>query len=110
MSPSDAPVEPPASDAEQFEQAAQAAFEAMERLMADGTSGDVSDASVQQIITAGARLFAAKIDQENRSFLPIVAPHALTATEAAVLATELLPAVNLNLFDLSAWASRPRDG
>ncbi len=78
--------------------------------MADGASGDVSDTSVQQIITAGARLFAAKIDQENRSFLPIIAPHALTATEAAVLATELLPAVNLNLFDLSAWASRPRDG
>lgn len=110
MSPSDAPVEPPASDAEQFEQAAQAAFAAMERLMADGASAQVSDAAVQQIITAGARLFAAKIDQENRTFLPIVAPHALTATEAAVLATELLPAVNLNLFDLSAWASRPRDG
>ncbi|MFY0610004.1 MAG: hypothetical protein JXQ99_00660 [Hyphomicrobiaceae bacterium] len=110
MSPSDASAKPPENDAEQLEQAAQAVFLAMERIMSDGTSAGVSDRAVQQIITAGARLFAAKIDQEQRTFLPIVAPHAITATEAAVLSTELLPAVDLNLFDLSAWASRPRDG
>lgn len=110
MSPSDASAKPPENDAEQFEQAALAAFLAMERIMSDGTSSRVSDLAIQQIITAGARLFAAKIDQEQRTFLPVVAPHAITATEAAVLSTELLPAVDLNLFDLSAWASRPRDG
>ena len=78
--------------------------------MSEGASPRISDLAIQQIITAGARLFAAKVDHEQRTFLPVVAPHAITATEAAVLATELLPAVDLNLFDLSAWASRPRDG
>ena len=110
MSPSDSVSEPTDSDAAKFEQAAKAAFDAMERMMSNGTSSSVSDLAIQQVVTAGARLFADKIDREQRTFLPVVAPHAITATDAAVLATELLPAVNLNMFDLSAWASRPRDG
>ena len=109
MSPSEHTPETTDNAAARIEQAAHDAFIAMERIMADGTHAQVPDLAVQQILTAGARLFAAKLDQEQRTFLPVVAPHAITATEAATLATELLQATDLNMFDLSAWASRPRD-
>jgi hypothetical protein len=40
----------------------------------------------------------------------VTAGDAVTPTDAAVMVTELLQAVNLNLFDLSMWATgRPRD-
>lgn len=70
---------------------------------------EISDEAVQQLITAGARLFALKVEHERRYFSPLTSPEALTATEAATIVTEILRAVNLNLFDLSMWASRPRD-
>lgn len=93
---------------ELFEKAAGDAHAAMEQLMSDGKTSKVSDLAVQQIITAGIRIFAKKIDEESRYFAPIVDQHGVTATDAAVMTTELLPAVDLNLFDLSLWASRPR--
>ena len=77
-------------------------------LAADGTAA-ISDAAIQQLLTAGVRLFARKVELERRYFSPLTAPDAATATEAATLVTELLRAVDLNLFDLSMWASRPRD-
>jgi len=33
----------------------------------------------------------------------------ISATDVAVLTVELMHVVDLNLFDLSMWASRPRD-
>ena len=85
-----------------------AAFAAAERALAAEGTRAVPDLAVQQLITAGARLFARKIEDEQRYFSPLTAPHAVTPTEAAVLITELLRAVDLNLFDLSMWAGRPR--
>ena len=77
-------------------------------------SGDrtaaIPDEAVQQLLTAGIRLFAAKVELERRYFSPLTSSDAVTATDTATLVTELLRAVNLNLFDLSMWAARPRDG
>jgi hypothetical protein len=87
--------------------AARAATLAEAALASDDTRG-IPDAVVQQLVTAGLRLFARKVEAEQRNFPPIGNPDAVTPTEAAVLVTELLRAVNLNLFDLSMWASRPR--
>jgi len=99
-----------ASSATRLQAAADEAFAAAEQMLADASTADVKDATVQQLLTAGTRLFARKIEQEQRYFSPLTARDAATATEAAIMVTELLRAVNLNLFDLSMWAGRPRDG
>ena len=96
----------PAAELEVLVAAASAVAE--RALDADATRA-VPDATVQLLITSGARLFARKIENEQRYFSPVRAPNAVTPTEAAILITELLRAVDLNLFDLSMWAGRPRD-
>src|SRR6185437_4444791 len=102
MSPS------PADAAERLEAAArEAAALATELLAADGTA-TISDQTVQDLLTAGTRLFARKVEQERRYFAPLGAPDAVTPTDAATMVTEMLHTVNLNLFDLSMWAGRPR--
>jgi hypothetical protein len=96
--------------AARLEAAARAAFAAADEVLAAAATADVPDAAVQQLLTAGTRLFARKVEQERRYFAPLVAPDGATPTDAAVMMTEMLRAVNLNIFDLSMWAGRPRDG
>ena len=91
-----------------FEKVADEAFSAMEQMMSNGKTSDLSHLAVQQILTAGIKLYARKIDEDSSYFMPIIKQHGVTATEAAIITTELLFAVDLNLFDLSMWASRPR--
>ena len=93
-----------------LEAAGRAAIDAAERALAAGSTGAVSDAAVQQLLTAALRVFARKIEDERRYFSPLTHSGAPTPTEAAGLVTELLRAVDLNLFDLSMWAGRPRHG
>jgi hypothetical protein len=69
-------------------------------------TADIPDEAVQKLLTAATRLFAHKIENEQRYFLPLTSRDAATPTEAAVLITEMMRAVNLNLFDLSMWAGR----
>ncbi|MBR0654241.1 hypothetical protein [Plastoroseomonas arctica] len=73
-----------------------------------GPPDAVSDETIQALLTAGLRLYAWKVEQQQRHFLPITTRNAVTPTDVAVTVTELLRAVNLNLFDLSMWADRPR--
>jgi hypothetical protein len=97
------------SPAARIAAAADAALAAAEQALAEESTSDISDLAVQQLLTAGTRLFARKIERERRYFPPLTAGDAVTPTDAAVLVTELLQTVNLNLFDLSMWAGRPRD-
>jgi hypothetical protein len=106
MSPS--PADAADSAAARLEAAArEAAAMADELLAADAVAG-VSDQAVQELLAAGTRLFARKVELERRYFAPVSASDAVTPTEAAIMVTELLRTVNLNLFDLSMWAGRPR--
>jgi hypothetical protein len=97
------------SPAARFAVAASAALAAAEEALAQESTSDISDAAVQQLLTAGTRLFARKVERERRYFSPLTGSDSVTPTDAAVMVTELLQAVNLNLFDLSMWAGRPRD-
>jgi hypothetical protein len=80
----------------------------VDSLMRDDATSDVADRAVQQLVTAAAKLYARKTDAEMRHFLPVVSVNAVTPTDVAVLATEMMRVVDLNIFDLSMWASRPR--
>ena len=65
---------------------------------------------VQRLLTAGTRLFANKVEMEDRVFLPFVSAESATATDVVVTVTEMLHAANLNTFDLAMWFRRPRPG
>ena len=87
---------------------AEEALALVEGLMRDDATSVVADRAVQQLVTAAAKLYARKTDTEMRHFLPVVAANAVTPTDVAVLTTEMMRVVDLNIFDLSMWASRPR--
>jgi hypothetical protein len=73
------------------------------------TSGDldlVPDAELERVLTAAVRLYAAKVDLDNKSISPVSAEK-LTPTDVVVSVTAMIRAVGLNLWDLSMWFQRP---
>ena len=80
----------------------------VEAALAAGRTAEVPDAAVQRLFAAALRLHARKADEEQRHFASIAPDAAVSTTDVAVAVTELLRAAELNLFDLSMWASRPR--
>jgi hypothetical protein len=106
MSPSDAKT----ADVDALDAAAKTALEIAERALRDGTTEGISDETVQRLLTAGTRLFANKVEMEERFFLPFVSADAATATDVVVTVSDMLRAVNLNTFDLAMWFRRPRPG
>jgi hypothetical protein len=96
--PADAPANPACGDA--FVAAAERAL----------TSGDldlVTDAELERVLTAAVRLYAAKVDLDNKSISPVT-PEKLTPTDVVVSVTAMIRAVGLNLWDLSMWFQRPQ--
>ncbi len=79
--------------------------EALLRLESHETAS-ISDETVQALLTAGARLYARKVDTEGRQFSPVCEPGVMNATDVAVTVTALLQAADLNLFDLAMWTNR----
>ena len=92
-----------------FEAAAASALAAAREALILGATAQISDEALHQLFEAGTRLFARKVEEERRYFLPLSGKDAVTPTDAAVTVLELLRAVDLNLFDLSMWAGRPRE-
>lgn len=80
------------------------------RALERGETADVSDDTVRALLTAGARLYARKVDEEGRDFPPVTDPGAMNATEVAVTVTALLRVADLNLFDLAMWTNRSPHG
>ena len=89
-------------------EAAHRALALAEAALAEERTREIPDEAIQALLGAAVRLFARKVEEERRHFPPVAGPEAVTATEAAMAVTELLRTVNLNLFDLSMWAARPR--
>ncbi len=90
-------------------EAAQAIFEAALEAVEAGETQRFSEETVQKLMTAAVKLFAAKVEQEDRFFSPILDPGKLvTPTDVVVTVSEILRAVNLNTFDLAMWFNRPR--
>ena len=95
-------------DTAELDAAAARALEIAEKALADGATESISDETVQRLLTAGTRLFANKVEMEDRFFLPVVGRESVTATDVVVTVSELLRAANLNTFDLAMWFRRPR--
>ena len=81
--------------------------EATERALAAGQPGQVSDAELERVLTAAVRLYAAKSESDKPPAQPIT-PSAVTPTEVVVMASDLIRAVGLNLWDVSMWFNRKK--
>ncbi len=101
MSPSDA-------DISELGQAAARAMALAEKALKEGETSGIPDHVVQQLLTAGTRLFAHKVEMEERYFSPYTGAEDVTATDVVMTCSDMLRAVNLSSFDLAMWFGRPR--
>lgn len=74
----------------------------VDALLASGEVVGVPAEAVQQGMTALVKLYAALWDAGAR-FAPVATDDGVTATAAMVLATGLLKAVRVELFELGMW-------
>ena len=81
--------------------------EAVERALAAGQPGQVSDAELERVMTAAVRLYAAKAETDKPPAQPIT-PSAVTPTEIVMTVSDLIRAVGLNLWDVSMWFNRKK--
>jgi hypothetical protein len=77
--------------------------EAVDAAIANGDVSSIADSAVQQLMTAAARLYAARVEQGG--YLAATTPAALNATQGMIVTTALLRAVNVQLFELGLWQS-----
>ena len=63
----------------------------------------VEDADLQNILAAAVRLYAARADE--RAVDPFGPRHNVTANDVMIAVTEMLRAVNVQVFELSMWQS-----
>ena len=80
--------------------------EAVEHALESGEASAVANDELTRALTAAVRLYAAKIDA-GEGFAPVVAER-VTPTDVVVVVSEMLRAVDLNLFDLAMWYRRAR--
>ena len=66
----------------------------------------ISDRTLQQVLTAAVKIYAAKVERRGHDVTPFL-PEAVTATETVVTACGLIRAADLNMFDVAIWFHRP---
>ena len=66
----------------------------------------ISDRTLQQVLTAAVKVYAAKVERRGHDVTPFL-PDAVTATETVVTACGLIRAADLNMFDVAIWFHRP---
>jgi hypothetical protein len=91
----------------ELSRAAAAFAESAERVLAGGAASSVAHNDVERVLTAAMKLYAVKAEGEATP-PPPVSPDKITPTEVVVVISEMMRAVNLNLFDLSMWYRRAR--
>ena len=71
-----------------------------------GEPDAISDKTLQQVLTAAVKVYAAKVERRGHDVAPF-APGTVTATETVVTACGLIRAADLNMFDVAIWFHRP---
>jgi len=72
----------------------------VEKMLAAGDADGVPDEAVQHLLTAAVRLYAAK---EGPRVRPFAEDDEVTATEVLVTVSEMLEAVDVEVFELGIW-------
>jgi galactokinase len=71
-----------------------------------GEPDAISDKTLQQVLTAAVKIYAAKVERRGHDVAPFP-QHAVTATETVVTACAMIRAADLNMFDVAIWFHRP---
>lgn len=71
-----------------------------------GEPDAISDRTLQQVLTAAVKIYAAKVERRGYDVVPFP-QHAVTATETVVTACGIIRAADLNMFDVAIWFHRP---
>jgi hypothetical protein len=71
-----------------------------------GEPDAISDKTLQQVLTAAVKVYAAKVERRGHDVAPFP-QHAVTATETVVTACGMIRAADLNMFDVAIWFHRP---
>jgi hypothetical protein len=71
-----------------------------------GQPDAISDRTLQQVLTAAVKVYAAKVERRGHDVAPF-AEGTVTATESVVTACGLIRAADLNMFDVAIWFHRP---
>jgi hypothetical protein len=71
-----------------------------------GEPDAISDNTLQQVLTAAVKVYAAKVERRGHDVVPFP-QHAVTATETVVTACAMIRAADLNMFDVAIWFHRP---
>ena len=71
-----------------------------------GEPDAISDKTLQQVLTAAVKVYAAKVERRGHDVAPFAAG-TVTATETVVTACGLIRAADLNMFDVAIWFHRP---
>lgn len=80
----------------------------LEAGIADGTAYDeIGDPDVQRLLAAATKLYVGSIEQRGR-FAPFPPDGALlvTPTDVAATASEMLQALQIEIFELGMWQTR----
>ena len=93
-------------DAE-FSSIAAAFVEVADRARSCATTSRIASGDLERVLTAAIKLYAAKAETEALPSPPVSADK-ITPTEVVVVVSEMMRAVDLNLFDLSMWYRRAR--
>jgi hypothetical protein len=72
-----------------------------------GEPDAISDRTLQQVLTAAVKVYAAKVERRGHDVAPFP-QNAVTATETVVTACGLIRAADLNMFDVAIWFHRPQ--
>jgi hypothetical protein len=77
-------------------------YQEAEALLASGATDGISEASIQQLMTAAVKLYVAK-REAGAAFSPFV-EDSVTATEVSITAHGMLKAADMQVFELSLWS------
>ena len=71
-----------------------------------GEPDAVSDKTLQQVLSAAVKIYAAKVERRGHDVAPFP-QNTVTATETVVTACGMIRAADLNMFDVAIWFHRP---
>jgi len=71
-----------------------------------GEPDTVPDKTLQQVLSAAVKLYAAKVERRGHDVAPFP-QNTVTATETVVTACGMIRAADLNMFDVAIWFHRP---
>jgi hypothetical protein len=94
---------PQPSNAERSAEAMKLAAE-LERALSEGRLDAVTPEALQAVIAAVCRIYSAHVEAGS-TFLPLPDQNRVMDTDVMVMASALLKAVNLQVFELGMWQS-----